>query len=150
MHGTGLEPERRSALLSLRDLGPLVLEELDVIPPSSWSSKDVAEGESPYVLTECVYDCRNPLPPENRRGPRLVALQDGLHKLVVDFRSGQDAFFDVEEGRDHPLERSAISKKKRADMYRTLLDQFRGHRCDYRSKVQLMERLGDIRRSMAE
>jgi hypothetical protein len=106
------------------------------------------EVASPYVLTECVGGCRNPLPIENRIGPRMVALGDGTHKLVVDFRADWDGFFKVQDGRDMPIEGIEISKKKRAEMYTSVLEYIRAHRGVRHRAVRLEEHISRVRRRM--
>jgi hypothetical protein len=153
MRGKGLGHAVRSAPFSLRDLPVHILQKLGAPSPSSWSfhdSRDSAKDEVPFVVTECVYDCRNPLPLRNRIGPRLLAIQDGTHKLVIDFHSDRDVFFDVQESRDAPLKESALPLKKRVEMYVAALNHVRGREYERKQTIRLEERVAQIAPSLAE
>jgi hypothetical protein len=145
VHGAGSRPERCPTPLSLRNLPRLILQQFGLSGPSAWS----ANGSEPtYVLTECLSDCRNPLPPENRLVPRLIASQDGRHKLVIDFLSGRDELFVVEDGRDRSIEPAEITKEKRAALYASIMDHVHDRKRGRHPAALLEERLALLRRRL--
>jgi hypothetical protein len=145
IRGTDSHPERIPTRFSLRDMPRLVLRELGVSEPTAWSTN----GNDPaFVLTESLSDCRNPLPRGNRLVPRLIATQDGTHKLVLDFLSKRDELFVVEEGRDRPIEPKALSREKRAALYASVVQHVRAQRSGRYRAVGLEERLAGIRRRL--
>ncbi len=112
-----------SSPLSLLDLAPTLVDLLEIPIPqdfrgrSCWSQ--VAENRSwdRAVFTECVHGCSNPFRPENRVGPRILAVRKNSHKLIVDFSSGTEQLFDLSfDPNEHsplPLE---VAKSVRRDL----------------------------------
>ncbi len=95
----------------LIDLAPTLLDLLDVPPPAEFRGQSWWGGirknriRSRPVVTECVYGCTNPFRPRNRMGPRLLAVQNGQHKLVLNFSEGTELLFDLTSD---PAERNPL------------------------------------------
>jgi arylsulfatase A-like enzyme len=47
------------------------------------------------AITECIDGCCNPIRPDDRMRPRLMAVRDDEFKLVINFREKQDYLYDL-------------------------------------------------------
>ena len=96
----------------LIDLAPTLVDVLDIPPPAEFRGQSWWGGirknrvRSRPVLTECVYGCTNPFRPSNRMGPRVLAVQSGQYKLVLNFSQGTELLFDLNAD---PAERNPLS-----------------------------------------
>jgi arylsulfatase A-like enzyme len=113
---------------SLIHLAPTLIEAAGASLPESfrgvshWSIlHDESQWKSP-AITECIWN--NPTQPAEAPGERILALREGNHKLVMDFRTSRDRLFDlkVDPGEMHPLPQSAEKPVRRR-----LLEQARAH-----------------------
>ncbi len=95
----------------LIDLAPTLLDVLGVPAPAEFRGQSWWGGirknriRSRPVVTECVYGCTNPFRPSNRMGPRVLAVQSGQHKLVLNFSQGTETLFDLDSD---PTERNPL------------------------------------------
>ena len=98
----------------LIDLAPTLLEVLGMPAPEDFRGRScwrqIAENAAweRAVIMECVRGCTNPFRPENRVGPRILAVRKGNYKLVVDFAAGEEQLIDLKcdphEGNPLPLD----------------------------------------------
>jgi arylsulfatase A-like enzyme len=127
-------PGERSKIVSspfgLIDFAPTLLDVLDVPPPADFRGRScwgAVQNNQPLirpVITECVHGCSNPFRRDKRLGPRILAVREGNHKLVIDFSSGNDQLFDLESD---PSERSPLPVGAFAEIRRELLQCARKH-----------------------
>lgn len=123
-------PARRvPEAFSLLDLAPTLLHRLGLpLPPSFQGRSRWCEagfvGSLEPVLTECVYERRNPWQPGDESGARLLAAQDGRYKLVVNFATGEEQFFDLV---DDPQELTPWAHDRTHPARGTLLRAMREH-----------------------
>src|SRR2546427_730854 len=116
--------------LGLIDLAPTLLDILDIPAPASfrgrscWSQWVKGERVDRRVFTECLYGCTNPYRPENRMGPRILAVRKGDDKLVIDFASGTEQLFDL---KSDPGERTPLPLDAAKPVRRHLLECARKH-----------------------
>jgi len=109
-HGSGKRRQEVKGLTGMIDLAPTLLYMCGISPPtefkgiSRWENGSITPSHIP-MITECVYDCRNPLPVQNRAGHRLLAAQDECFKLVANFERNTFWLFDLanDPGENHPL-----------------------------------------------
>lgn len=108
------DAQRVEGPFSLLDLAPTLLAALGVDPPGTFRGASRLQNDT-YVasrraITECVYDRRSPWTPGDESGLRLLAVQEGPHKLVVHFERGTAELFDLADdpGERTPLEPEAL------------------------------------------
>ncbi|HEX6803120.1 MAG TPA: sulfatase [Terriglobales bacterium] len=103
------------------DIAPTLLDMLDVPAPAdfrgrSWWNSHPAPQKLRPVLSECVHGCTNPFRSRNRLGPRILAVQKGNYKLVVDFATGLEELFhldaDPKELSPLPLGEASATRKE--------------------------------------
>jgi len=101
IHDPSSKGERVAEPFSLLDLAPTLVGRCAVDIPHSfrghcrWQGGRF-RGSPEAVFTECIFDRRNPWQPEGESGARLLAAQDGRYKLVVNFATEEESFFDLE------------------------------------------------------
>lgn len=137
IHDPSTKAARVPEPFSLVDLAPTLAGRCGVaIPPSfhgrcRWQGEHFVGSPEP-VLTECVYDRRNPWQPQTESGARLLAAQDGRYKLVVNFATEEENFFDLEvdpqELAPWPPDRSHPA---RGALLRAMQDHLRCQRPDF-------------------
>jgi arylsulfatase A-like enzyme len=138
---------------SLLHLAPTVLDALGVHAPSDFRGRshyrqvERREDWDARALTECIGDCKNPLFLENRTGPRLLAVREREHKLVIDFTDGEERLFDL---KDDPGECTPLPEDSAVQTRRRLLEIARNHiecsRTQRNSRLRLTALLRDARR----
>lgn len=156
----GAPAVRATSPFSLIHLAPTVLDALGVaIPPAFAGASCQAQlrrGENWNLpaITECVSDCRNPMNSENRNGPRLLAVRDQGHKLIIDFRTGdfetsEERLFDLDSD---PDECTPLAPDSAVATRRHLLQIARRHlessRAKTNSPVRVGVRLRDMKREI--
>ena len=145
-HGRSVEEP-----FSLIDLGPTLLDILEIPSPADFRGRgrweQVTEEQSweKPVITECVGGCTNPFRSENRRGPRILAVRKGAHKLVLDFGNGVDQLFDLESdpGENDPLSLEAAKPVRKA-----LLQSARRHVVESHQSRDFDRRMGSQLREL--
>jgi arylsulfatase A-like enzyme len=86
---------------SLIHLAPTLLDILKVGKPPSfqgksfWADMKLGHSDASAAIVECVHACQNAFPRENRLGPRLLAVRDTRHKLVINFHDQTERMFDL-------------------------------------------------------
>ncbi len=97
--------ERRKvcvAPFSLLHLAPTLLEATglpacrDFQGQSHWAEIRGGKPWDEAALAECISGCTNPFRPELRRGHRMLAVRDARYKLVLNFETSAEQFFDLE------------------------------------------------------
>jgi arylsulfatase A-like enzyme len=96
---------------SLIHLAPTLLDALQIPIPSSfqggsaWEQVSAGNLSSEPAIAECVEACNNPISRDDRMRPRLLAVRDHAHKLVINFREKADYFYDLKNdpGERFPL-----------------------------------------------
>jgi arylsulfatase A-like enzyme len=119
---------------SLIHLAPTLLEAVGVAAPDSFQGRSswaqISAGTLPGgpVITECVDGCCNPIRPEDRLRPRLMAMREREFKLVINFREGRDYLYDLKNDPaetsplppgDHMRERGRLFQAARMHLQRT-------------------------------
>jgi arylsulfatase A-like enzyme len=119
-----------SAPFGLIDLAPTLLDSLDIPVPadfqgrSCWRALQQNQAWNKPAIIECVHGCSNPFHRNKRLGPRIIAVRDGSHKLVIDFSSGTDQLFDLDAD---PSEKCPVPAGASKDVRRELLELARRH-----------------------
>jgi arylsulfatase A-like enzyme len=119
-----------SAPFGLIDLAPTLLDSLDIPVPadfrgrSCWRALQQNQAWNKPAIIECVHGCSNPFRRDKRLGPRILAVRNGSHKLVIDFSSGTDQLFDVDAD---PSEKCPIPAGSSNDVRRELLELAHRH-----------------------
>jgi len=136
---------------SMLHLAPTLLAAAGLPVPTEFQGqshwRQIQEGSawSEPVISECISGSANPFQPEQRRGPRLLAVRDKRYKLVLDFSAGSDCLFDLESGsgEQNPLPR-ATAKPERRRLLETALAHLRRSSARQISKAYLRARLREI------
>jgi arylsulfatase A-like enzyme len=142
---------------SLMDLSPTLMDAARVPPPatfhghSRWPQiQQGASWEDPAVV-ECVAGCMNPFQPENRLGPRVLAVREARYKLVLNFEPGIEDLYDLEAD---PRELAPVPARAEKPVRRRLLEYARQHVEQSRQKrdpaLLLQARLGELRLEWAK
>lgn len=138
---------------SLLHLAPTLLDMLGVPIPrefcgrSHWPEVKGGKSWSGQAVIECVAGCTNPFHSQKRLGPRILAIRESRHKLVMDFGARREDLFDLEADAAelHPLPDHA----ERA-IRRRLLERARQHLAEAaataNSPLRLAADLRDLRR----
>jgi len=109
---------------SLIHLAPTLLEAVGVLSPDSfqgrsyWEQISAGNWRGEAAITECIDGCCNPMRPDDRMRPRLMAVRDQEFKLVINFRESQDYLYDLKNdpGEGSPLP-SGIRTRERAGLF---------------------------------
>lgn len=138
--------------LGLIDLAPTLLDALEMPAPASfhgkscWGNLTKNEGWHHPLVTECVYRCNNPFDAAQRRAPRLLSVRQGNYKLVVNFASGKDEFFDLnsdpQELRPLPL---AAEIDIRKELLRCAKKHIRNSHQSARLDLRLAAQMNELR-----
>lgn len=102
MRVPGAKPVRlSSAPFSHIHLSPTILNAIGIDPPaefhgSSYWAEMRKGGGWDLAIAESVGACTNPMDTAKRVGHRVMAVQDEKYKLMIDFESGDELFFDLE------------------------------------------------------
>jgi len=115
--------------MSLIDLAPTLLDFAQIPSPAdfrgrSCSPEKGSHGEKRPAIAEAVFGCSNPFHSRNREGPRILAVQKGSYKLVIDFSSGADQLFDLQSD---PFERQPLPPQTAKAARKQLLEYARRH-----------------------
>ena len=153
------------APFSLLDLAPTLLDAMGIPAPSDFQGRSRREtlhaghaaGEP--AIVEVVDGCTNPFRPQDRTGPRLLAVRESRYKLVIHFAEEREELFDLESD---PGERSALSLSSAIESRRRLLELAKAHisqsavglgssirlRARSQDVQQVLERGGNVRREI--
>jgi arylsulfatase A-like enzyme len=138
-------PKLREEPVSLVDLAPTFFDAMSIPAPdtfrgkSFWNRPRDACGSSDAAIAESVATCKNPFEPAQRLGGRVLAVRETRYKLVLDFASSQEKFFDLQSdpGELHPLPsgteelvRFRLLKRAREHLSQSLGSRDAGHRLD--------------------
>jgi arylsulfatase A-like enzyme len=118
----------RTAPFSLVDLAPTLFAAMEISAPttfrgtSRWTQSQETDRPNPPVIVEAIATCKNPFDPQQRIGPRIIAVRDSAYKLVVDFASSQGNLFSLKsdagelaplpEDADRPVRRRLLEYAK--------------------------------------
>jgi len=115
---------------SMLHLSPTLLDAADVPIPSAFQGRSLWEqlregrnGEE-VAISESVADCTNPFRPENRLGPRVLAVREHRFKLVIHFEPRAEYLYDLEAD---PHERAPLPASAEKPARRRLLERARVH-----------------------
>jgi arylsulfatase A-like enzyme len=136
---------------SMLHLAPTLLAAAGLPVPTEFQGqsrwRQIQEGSawSEPAISECIAGSANPFQPEQRRGPRLLAIRDARYKLVFDFNTGSDSLFDLESdpGEQNPLPR-ATAKPERRRLLETARVHLQRSSARQISKAYLRARLREI------
>jgi arylsulfatase A-like enzyme len=102
---------------SLIHLAPTLLEAVSVSSPdgfqgrSCWEQISAGNWRGEPAITECIDGCCNPMRPDDRMRPRLMAVRDQELKLVINFSEKRDYLYDL---KNDPRECSPLPASVRA------------------------------------
>jgi len=109
-----------------------------------WSAVQAGEGWE-TAISEAIGTCSNPMVVQQRLGARLLAVQDRQFKLVLDFETGREDLFDLEndphELRPGPRE---TDKTARARLLRMALNHLERRPSQRRREFALRARVQQI------
>jgi arylsulfatase A-like enzyme len=136
---------------SLLHLAPTLLTAAGLQVPAEFQGqshwKQIQEGSawSEPAISECVAGCANPFRPDDRRGPRLLAVREARYKLLLNFGTDAEHLFDLESdpGEQNPLPR-ATAKPERRRLLEAALAHLRRSTTRQISKAYLRARLREI------
>lgn len=137
---------------SLLDLGPTLLEAMDVHVPADfqgrsrwrawWQRRE--EWNGPVIVESA--DCTNPNRPELRPAPRVLCVRDARYKLIIRFGPVEDLLFDL---RSDPAEATPLpadaEKSVRARLMTCAYEHIRRPQGGQSPEHQLRARLRDLR-----
>lgn len=106
---------------SLLHLSPTLLDAAGVSIPSAFHGRNcwgkLCRGENweEAAICECVAGCTNPFHPQNRLGPRVLAVREARFKLLLNFDPPGEYLYDLEfdPGEETPLPPSAEKPARR-------------------------------------
>jgi arylsulfatase A-like enzyme len=140
------------APFSLLHLAPTLLEAAGVPVPSEFLGRSklrqLREGGSAEdaAISECVAGCTNPFVPENRLGPRVLAVRERRFKLLLHFDAPAEYLYDLQAD---PRELSPLPADAEKPVRRRLLERAREHLHgsirDRDPGARLQARLRDLR-----
>jgi arylsulfatase A-like enzyme len=136
---------------SLLHLAPTLLAAAGLPVPaefqgqSHWKQIREGSGWSEPAISECIAGCANPFRPEQRRGPRLLAVREARYKLLLNLGTGAELLFDLESdpGEQNPLPRGT-AKPVRRRLLEAALAHLRKSSERQISKAYLHARLREI------
>ena len=134
--------EQNKSPFSLIHLAPTLLDAASVPAPKEFHGHSCLEqlrqgqGFDDVAISECVAGCTNPFRPENRMGPRILAIRESRYKLVLCFDPVTENLFDLEAD---PEEQTPLPTNAQKPVRRRLLEI--AHRHLRRSIEQRDERL---------
>ena len=137
--------------VSLIDLAPTLMDVVDIPTPadfrgrSCWNALAANQGFNRPVITECVHGCTNPCKEEKRMSPRILAIRSGNHKLVLDFTSGTEQFFDLSSD---PEERNPVPASRFNALHRGLLEAAKKHLVESRKSRDFDRRQAALLRNL--
>src|SRR4051794_29490865 len=98
----GAQKKELSAMpFSHLHLAPTILDAMGIEAPtdfagrSYWNEMQKGEGWE-FAISESIGRCTNPMDASTRGGGRVMAVQDHRFKLIFDFDSDREEFFDLE------------------------------------------------------
>jgi arylsulfatase A-like enzyme len=111
-------------------LAPTLLDAAGVAVPASfhghshWQQlRDGGDWEA-LAISESVAGCTNPFLPDNRLGPRALAVREERYKLMLHFGAAQERLYDLEVD---PREQSPLPAGAEKVVRRRLLEAARNH-----------------------
>lgn len=112
---------------------------------SHWTQIQHGATWSQPAIAECVSGCTNPFRPGQRRAPRLLAIREARYKLLLNFDTHEEDFFDLEAdpGERSPLPREA-AKEDRQRLLEAALAHLRSSARPRNSEAYLRTRLREI------
>jgi arylsulfatase A-like enzyme len=120
----------RTAPISLVDLAPTLFEAMDISAPatfrgtSHWMQLQETERPNPPVIVEAIATCKNPFDPQQRVGPRIIAVRDSAYKLVLDFALSEGNLFSL---KSDPGELTPLPEDAEKPVRRRLLECAQEH-----------------------
>lgn len=136
---------------SLLHLPPTLLAAAGVpIPPefqgqNYWTNIQQGTAWNEPAISECIAGCTNPFRPEQRRGPRLLAVREARYKLMLNFDDGTDDLFDLEsDSREQTPLPVAAAKAQRRRLLEVALAHLRKSGARQNSEAYLRARLRDF------
>jgi len=143
---------------SLIHLAPTLLDGLGVPVPNSfqgrsrWEQISVGNLPDEPAIVECVEACNNPFRREDRMRSRLLAVRSQTHKLVINFRTKMEYFYDL---KSDPEERTPLSPRaltrERAHLlqvaYQHIQNTAHKQNGDLRLRALLRDLLRDLQQS---
>ena len=115
---------------SMLHLAPTLLDAAEVPIPqdfcgsSQWEQINHGANWDEVVIAECVSGCTNPFRPQDRMGPRVLAVRESRYKLVLHFDRRAEQLFDLEAD---PGEHSPLPDTAEKSVRRRLLERAQQH-----------------------
>ncbi len=148
-------PRNVSGSFSLIHLAPTLLQGLGIESPSSFEGRaywnEISAGRLPIepAIIECVEQCNNPLSVAGRMLPRLMAVRDRDHKLVIRFSAQSEDLYDLKNDphESRPLP-AGVQAQERVRLLRCAGEHLRRSRERRDTVLALRARLREIRQNI--
>jgi arylsulfatase A-like enzyme len=136
---------------SLLHLAPTLLDAAgspipaDFQGESHWIKINAGDSWTEPAIAECIAGCTNPFRAEQRRASRLLAIRDAKYKLVLNFDSHAENFFDLQadSGERSPLP-DDMAKPERRRLLQTAVAHLRRSNRSRDTESYLRTRLREI------
>jgi arylsulfatase A-like enzyme len=140
---------------SLIHLAPTLLDATGVSSPDSfqgrscWEQISAGNWRGEPAITECIDGCCNPMRPDDRMRPRLMAVRDQEFKLVINFRETQDSLYDLKNdpGECSPLP-PGIRTRERARLFQVARKHLQETGGGQKTDLRLGALLRELRQSV--
>jgi arylsulfatase A-like enzyme len=139
---------------SLIHLAPTLLEAVGVSSPpgfqgrSCWEQIAAGNWRGEPAITECIDGCCNPMRPDDRIRPRLMAVRDQELKLVINFTEKRDYLYDLKNdpGETSPLPAS-VRTPERAGLFQVAQRHLQTSTSARRTDLRLSALLRELQQS---
>jgi arylsulfatase A-like enzyme len=140
---------------SLIHLAPTLLQCSGVAVPDTFQGRsywnEISAGDAPSepAIAECIAGCNNPMRPADRMRPRLMAIRDHQHKLVIDFGRKTDRLYDLktDPSENTPLE-SGVFMRERARLLQAARAHLQKTSSGQNSEFAMRARLRELKQAM--
>jgi len=136
------------------DLAPTLLECVGTAVPetfigsSRWTEISTGQMSAEPAVIECLDGCNNPFQMKDRLRPRLLAVRDHEHKLVIRFGENGDTMSSIKKQSEDPTTSKGLAEKKRAQFLRKAAAHLRASH-NRKAEPELRARARELRYEIA-